>query len=121
MDLVSVTPSLAVEIKQNEIKTQIVSRLTELKLIEQKYKVNPDVILLVCNLLENLVKNKKISKKQLLLDIFVQIYNIQANDRIAIESQLEFLHSNKAIKKLSKFYLFACGTYEYLFKSKKKE
>ena len=121
MDLVSITPSLDLEIKQNEIKAKIVSRLTELKLIDAKYKSNPDVILLVCNLLENLIKNKKINKKQLLLDIFVQLYNIQAADRVIIESQIEFLHSNKAIKKLSKFYLFSCGVYEYFFKSKKKE
>lgn len=121
MEHVSITPSLDLEIKQNAVKTQIVTRLTELKLIDQKYKVNPDIILLVCNLIENLVKNKKINKKQLLLDVFVQIYNIQANDRVIIESQIEFLHSNKAIKKLSKFYLFSCGVYEYFFKNKKKD
>lgn len=121
MDLVTVTPSLALEICNNEIKSKIVSRLTELKLNDAKYKTNPDIILLVCNLIENLVKNKKINKKQLLLDVFVQLYNVQPNDRVIIESQIEFLHSNKAIKKLSKFYLFSCGVYEYLFKSKKKE
>ncbi len=120
-NLVSVTPTLALEIKQNDIKAKIITRLAELKLNDQRYKTNPDVILLVCNLLENLVKNKKINKKQLLLDTFVQIYNIQAQDRVIIESQIEFLHSNKAIKKLSTFYLFACGTYEYFFKNKKKE
>jgi hypothetical protein len=120
MDLVTITPSLELEIRQNEIKAKVVSRLTELKLIDTKYKTNPDIILLVCNLIENLVKNKKINKKQLVLDIFVQLYNVQPTDRLAIESQIEFLHSNKAIKKLSKFYLFSCGVYEYLFKSKKK-
>ena len=121
MDLVSVTPTLALEIKQNNIKAKIITRLTELKLNDQRYKTNPDVILLVCNLLENLIKNKKINKKLILLDVFVQVYNIQAQDRVIIESQIEFLHSNKAIKKLSKFYLFACGTYEYFFKNKKKD
>jgi hypothetical protein len=121
MEHVSITPSLDLEIRQNEIKAKIVSRLTELKLNDAKYKSNPDVILLVCNLLENLIKNKKINKKQILLEIFVQLYNIQAPDRAIIETNIEFLHSNKAIKKLSKFYLFSCGVYEYLFKSKKKE
>jgi hypothetical protein len=119
MEHVSITPSLDLEIRQNEIKSKIVSRLTELKLNDAKYKSNPDVILLVCNLLENLIKNKKINKKQLLLDIFVQLYNIQAPDRAIIETNIEFLHSNKSIRKLSKFYLFCCSIREYFLKGKK--
>jgi hypothetical protein len=119
LDLISITPNLANEIKQNEIKAKIIGRLTELKLIDAKYKLSTDVLLLVANLLEHLVKDKKLNKKQLLLDIFVSVFNIQAQDRVQIESQLEFLHSNKAIKKLSKFYLFFCGICEYFKKSKK--
>ena len=121
MNLVSVTPTLDLEIKQNTIKAQIISRLTELQLNDQKYKVNPDIILLVCNLIENLVKNKKINKKQLLLDVFNQIYVLQPQDLVIVDSQIEFLHSNKSIKKLSKFYLFCCSMREYFFKNKKKE
>jgi hypothetical protein len=121
MDLISITPTLALEIKQNEIITKIVNRLTELKLNDQRFKLNPDVILLVCNLLENLVKNKKINKRQLLLDVFNQIYVLQPQDIATVDSQIEFLHSNKSIKKLSKFYLFCCSMREYFFKNKKKE
>jgi hypothetical protein len=121
MDRVTITPSLDLEIRQNEIKTKIIDRLTELRLIDVKYRSNPDIILLVCNLIENLVKNKKINKKELLMDIFVQLYNVQPNDIVLIESQIEFLHSNKAIKKLSRFYLFCCSVREYFFNSKKRE
>jgi len=121
LDLIAITPNLSLEIKQNEIKTKIIARLTELKLNDAKYKLSQDVLLLVANLLEHLVKDKKINKKQLLLDIFVIVFNIQAPDRLQIENQLEFLHSNKAIKKLSRFYLFCCSAYELLFKSKAKK
>jgi hypothetical protein len=128
LDLVSITPSLGIEIKQNEITKKIIERLTELGLNDQKYKNSTDVILLVANLIEHLVqrergftKDKKINKKELLLNIFVKVFNIQANDRLIIENQVEFLHSNKAIKKLSKFYLFCCSAYEYLFKRREKK
>jgi len=121
MNLVSVTPTLDLEIKQNTIKAQIISRLTELQLNDQKYKVNPDIILLVCNLIENLVKNKKINKKQLLLDVFNHIYALQPEEIVIVDSQIEFLHSTKAIKKLSRFYLFCCSVREYFFKNKKKD
>ena len=119
LNLIPITPNLSTEIRQNEIKEKIIGRLTELKLIDAKYKNSQDVLLLVCNLLEHLVKDKKINKKQILLDLFIEVYSAAGTDLIQIESQLEFLHSNKAIKKLSKFYLFFCGICEYFKKSKK--
>jgi len=119
LDLVSITPNLGVEIKIQEIKEKVIARLTQLKLLDSKFKNNQDVLLLVCNLIEHLVKDKKIKKKELVLDIFTAIYN-NPNDRAIVDANIEFLHSNKAIKKLSKFYLFCVSAYEYLFKSKKK-
>lgn len=119
LELISVTPNLSLVIKENEIKAKIIERLTELKLVDPKYKTSQDVLLLVCNLLEHLVKDKKINKKQLLLDLFIEVYSAAGTDLIQIESQLEFLHSNRAIKKLSRFYLFFCGICEYFKKSKK--
>ncbi|NBW19658.1 MAG: hypothetical protein EBR82_67965 [Caulobacteraceae bacterium] len=121
LDLIQITPSLGIEIKQNEITKKIIERLNELGLCDIKYKNSTDVILLVANLIEHLVKDKKINKKELLINIFQKVYNIQPTDRSIIEQQLEFLHSNKAIKKLSKFYLFCCSAYEYFFKRKEKK
>lgn len=121
LDLIAITPNLSLVIKENEIKSKIIARLGELKLNDAKYKTSQDVVLLIANLLEHLVKDKKINKKQLFLDIFQAVYNINSStiDKTQVESQLEFLHSNKAIKKLSKFYLFFCGICEYFKKSKK--
>lgn len=120
LELISVTPSLAIEIRQNEIKVKIVERLTQLKLLDAKYKLNQDVLLLICNLVEHMVRDKKINKKQLVLEIIHGVYPLQPNERTQLESSIEFLHSNGAIKKLSKFYLFCVGIYEYL-KGKKKD
>jgi hypothetical protein len=121
LDLVAITPNLSLEIRQNEVKAKIVARLIELKLNDVKYKTSQDILLLVANLIEHLINDKKINKKQILLDVFTTVYNIQPNDRLIIEQQLEFLHSNKAIKKLSRFYLFCCSAYELFFKSKAKK
>jgi len=121
LDLVAITPNLSLEIRQNEVKAKIVARLIELKLNDVKYKTSQDILLLVANLIEHLINDKKINKKQILLDVFTAVYNIQPNDRLIIEQQLEFLHSNKAIKKLSRFYLFCCSAYELFFKSKAKK
>lgn len=121
LSIISVTPNLALEIKRNEIIDKIIIRLTELKLNDFKYKNSADILLLTCNLVEHLIRDKKISKKDVVLEIMTRVYSLTNDERLILESNIEFLHSNKAIKKLSKFYLFACGAYEYLFKSKKKD
>ena len=121
LSLVAITPNLGNEIKTQEIKTKIIARLTELKVIDAKFKNSQDILLLVCNLVEHLTKDKKIKKKDLVLDIIQTVYNPSGVERTIIENNIEFLHSNKAIKKLSKFYLFCVSAYEYLFKSKGKK
>jgi len=121
LNLVAITPNLALEIKRNEIKDKVIKRLDELKLLDTKYKMNNDILLLICNLVEHLIKDKKINKKDFVLDIFQHIFNIDETEKQIVSSNIEFLHSNGAIKKLSKFYLFACGAFEYLFKSKAKK
>ncbi len=120
LELVSITPSLALEVKTNEIKTKIIERIVELKLTDSKYKLSQDVLLLVCNLLEHLVRDKKIKKKELAVEILNGLYVLNANEKQIVENSIEFLHSNKAIKKLSRFYLFCCGVYEIFFRKQKK-
>ena len=117
--IISVTPNLALDIKRNEIIEKIISRLTELKLVDDKYKNSADILLLICNLVEHLTRDKKISKKVIVLEIFSRVFVLSADERAIIESNIEFLHSNRAIKKLSKFYLFCCSMREYFFKKKR--
>lgn len=120
LELVSITPSLALEVKTNEIKTKIIDRIVELKLTDSRYKLSQDVLLLVCNLLEHLVRDKKIKKRELAVEILNGLYVLNANEKQIVENSIEFLHSNKAIKKLSRFYLFCCGVYELFFRKQKK-
>lgn len=120
LELISITPNLALEVKANEIKERIINRIIELKLTDGKYKLSQDILLLVCNLAEHLSKDKKLNKKQIVLDVLNGVYVLSAADRQIVENSIEFLHSNKAIKKLSRFYLFCVGAYEYIFRSKKK-
>lgn len=121
LNLVSITPNLANEVKIQQIKEKIILRIGELKINDIKFKNNQDVLLLICNLVEHLVKDKKIKKKELVLEILQAVYAPTVAEKALIENNIEFLHSNKAIKKLSRFYLFCVGMYEYFCKSKKKE
>lgn len=120
LEIIQITPSLALDVKINEIKEKIIKRLMDLKLTDSKYKLSNDVLLLVCNLVEHLVRDKKINKKNIVLDIIHGVFVLSAAERTQLDASIEFLHSNGNIKKLSKFYLFCVGAYEYVFKSKKK-
>jgi len=121
LNLVSITPNLALDVKKAEIKDKVIKRLTDLKLADTKYKNSSDILLLICNLVEHLTRDKKISKKAIVLDIVDTLFNLTAEEQLIINDNIEFLHSNHAIKKLSRFYLFCCSAYEYLFKSKAKK
>jgi hypothetical protein len=120
LNLVAVTPILSVEIKKTEIMDRVIERLTELKLADSKYKNSSDILLLICNLVEHLTRDKKISKKEVVLNILDTLFNPTPDEILIFDEKIEFLHSNKAIKKLSRFYLFCVGVYEYFSRSKKK-
>jgi hypothetical protein len=121
LNLVSITPNLALDVKKAEIKDKVIKRLTDLKLADTKYKNSSDILLLICNLVEHLSRDKKLSKKEIVMDIVDTLFNLTPEEHLIINDNIEFLHSNHAIKKLSRFYLFCCSAYEYLFKSKAKK
>lgn len=118
--LVAVQPNLASDIKRQEIIKQIQDRITELNLRLSEYKNNTEFVLLVLNLVEHLVKKKyKIDKKKLAVHILSTMLNLGPQEVSALETNIEFLHSNKMIKKVSKFWAFCCGVSEYFTGAKK--
>jgi len=120
LSLVCVKNQLGVDIKRNEAKKRILDRITELGLTNNTYKNNQEFLLLVCNLAEFLVTKKdKISKKEIVLDVINQLFNLQPHERQAVESNIEFLHESKMIRKVSKWKLFCTGVKELFFSKKK--
>jgi hypothetical protein len=117
--LVPTQAKLGSDIKRNQILKKINDRITELGLNQPQYKSNTEFILLVVNLIEHLVKKKhNIGKKQLAIEIITNLFPHTAQEVDVLENNIEFLHSNGMIKKVSWYYAFACGVVEY-FKIKK--
>ena len=122
--LVPVQPNLATDIKRQEIIKTIQDRITALNLPLNQYKTNTEFVLLVLNLIEHLVpkqkkEKRKIDKKQLAIDILSTMLGLNPAEQVTLGVNIEFLHSNKMIKKLSKFWAFCVGASEYFGSAKK--
>lgn len=122
--LVPIQDNLARDIKRQEIIRVITERITDLKLPLAHYKNNTEFVLLVLNLIEHLVPkqkkdHKKIDKKQLAIDILSNVLGLNAPEVNALSANIDFLHSNKMIKKVSRFWAFCCGVSEYFSSGKK--
>lgn len=114
LEVIPVKNHLFKDLKVNEIKNQVIERVNKFPDL-QKYKSDVEFLLLVCNMLEHLVvKNDKINKKQLLIEIFNQLFPMNENEVKALDQNIEFLWNNKKIKKQSYYRLFKTGVYEWI-------
>lgn len=74
----------------------------------QELRLNPELILLVCNLIENAQTNnkRKIDKKPLVIRVLHTIFTYSEADKKHIDQTIEFLYANGKIKKVSSFRRF---------------
>ena len=60
-----------------------------------------EFILFCCKLIENLVQKKdKIDKKELVKDVFKQLFNLQPPELLVLDATVEFLWANSLICKI---------------------
>lgn len=99
-----------VKLKNNLLQADLEKQLLEV--IDQRirtlpdhssFRNNPELILLTCNLIENACVDKKIKidKKALCIRILHAIFSYAEPEKRQIGETIEFLHSNKKIKKVS--------------------
>lgn len=117
LDLViPVKNHLLKNLKVDEVKKQVIERIKKFPNYEQ-YKGDVEFLLLVCNMLEYLVvKKDKIDKKQILIEIFNEVFMLDESDKSVISQNIEFLWNNKKIKKQSYYRLFKTAITEWIKK-----
>jgi len=100
MDLVKFKRGLArsdLERKLGELLEQKVKSLPDFTSL----KLNPELILLVCNLVEEGAEKKfNIDKKDLVMKVMDNIFKYSEVEKRQIDDQIEFLHATKKIKKV---------------------
>ena len=109
LDLVKLKRSVAKLKSEGDLVNEILSRLNQIADVPALCK-DPEFILYVCNLLENnsYSGTKKLDKKDLAIKIIVQLNPAVNNnqDIQLISNLIDFLHSNKKIRKLNELKKF---------------
>jgi len=119
LNIIPIKNGLFTDFREDQVKKTIQTRLHELNMINAKYKLDNEFLTLLVNMIEHLVvKKDKINKKELALGIMRDFFGASEDDLALISKNIEYLHSNKVIKKLSYWKLFKAGLCEYFFKKR---
>ena len=119
LTLIPVKNGLYTDFRLDQVKTKIVNRLQELNMMNEKYKMDNEYLTLLVNMIEHLVMKKdKINKKELALTIMRDYFSASEADLEIISKNIEYLHNNKAIKRVSYWKLFKAGICELFFKKR---
>ena len=118
LQIVPLKNNLLVDWKKANIKTKIISRLNELNITIANYKTDSDFLILVCNLTEYLVTKKdNIGKNELVLSVYVDLFSLTPEEQETLKNNIDIIHLQNKIKKVSMWKLFKCGFFEF-FKKK---
>jgi len=117
LEIVPLKNNLFTDYRYNEVKKLIVERIHELGMMNEKYKLDNEFLTFITNIIENIVQKKdKIDKKQLVISILKEQFNATPEDIDIIARNIDYLHQNKFIKKLSYYKLFKAGVREWFSK-----
>ena len=118
LQIIPLKNNLLVDWKKQDIKTKIISRVNELNISLAHYKNDNEFLVLVCNLVEYLiVKKDNINKKEIVLSVYNDLFGLTSDEQETLKNNIDIIHLQKKIKKVSMWKLFKCGVYE-LFKKK---
>lgn len=108
--------ALNVHYKFHDILDKIHTIITSIKHYED-LKTNPELLLLVCNLIEyHLPDNKKmkLDKRDLALQVMDKLFTLTDDEKDATAKQIQFLYDNKKIKPVKWYKAVFYSVKEYI-------
>ena len=101
-DMINLKHNLPQESLINKIKSIVKEKIGDINLA--KFRMDPQLTLLVCELIINLGDElgltKDVNKNDLSLEILTSLYSLNPQEQQQIKQQIEFLSNNKQIKKV---------------------
>lgn len=103
--------------REDQIKKTIIARLQELNMTQAKYKLDTEFLTFLTNLIEYLVQKKdKVDKKKLAIDVMRDVFGATEEEQELLKRNIDYLHSNRVIKRVSYYKLFKTAIGEWLRK-----
>jgi hypothetical protein len=112
--------SLKNSLKVHNLFHDLLNKVSDIVLKLPNYrelKDDPEIVLLICNLVENfMTKNvSKIDKKDLVICIYENVFGELSNDeKTALEIHIQFLYNNKTIKRQKFYKIIGYIVYDYI-------
>lgn len=99
----------------NAIKEKVMS-LHNFQALRNGYSIDPELILMVCNCIENTIKKKYgIDKKSFVIEVLNDIYGGLNPQEVAhVEAQCQYNFDNQLIEKISTAYKAGSILYNYI-------
>jgi len=91
--------SLNVACVKSDLANAIITRVQGIENYHQ-LKFDNELLIFVCNCVENTVESKKINKKLLVLDIFFKLFEIADEEKAVISNSIDFLCNNSLVEKV---------------------
>jgi len=117
-DMINLKHNLLQESLINKIKSIVKEKIGDINLA--KFRMDPQLTLLVCELIINLGDElgltKDVNKNDLSLEILTSLYSLNPQEQQQIKQQIEFLSNNKQIKKVKLSKQIWANLYTWLLK-----
>jgi hypothetical protein len=118
-ELISLGSGLQKDVKVDQLDKILHNRLQELNMLQPKYKLDNELLTYITNMVEHFVlKTDKIDKKKFVIDFMRDRFSATDEELEIIGKAIEYLHSNKHIKKVSYYKLFKTFLKEWFFQKK---
>ena len=105
-ELIQFQNTVKAHIKQSTIINDVVKTLSELPDFTTKLRLDPEIIVYVCSIVENMVKKqdkKEINKLDLVTSILIKAWDLkEENELDLIIKQIKFVCNNNQVKKIKK-------------------
>ena len=105
-DLVQFQNTVKVHIKISKIIEDVVKTLSELPDFKTKLRLDPEIVVYCCNIVEQLIKKEdkqEINKLDLVSSILTKAWDIKEDSELdLIIKQIKYVCNNNQVKKISK-------------------
>ena len=104
-ELIQFQNTVKAHIKQSTIINDVVKTLSELPDFTTKLRLDPEIVVYCCSIVENMIKKedkKEISKLDFVSTILVKAWNLEENELDLVIKQIKFVCNNNQVKKIKK-------------------